>query len=261
MDRNSIKEDGILEQYLLGELNREQRAEVHSILQEDPELKKHFSTMEADFERLAMENAIAPHPRVKESLEKALAKAETPPTQDSKVVPLKNNKRSYFYAAASLAAIFLLSSFWLYNQWQSSEENLQVLQNKTSDLQERLVTLEKNYEETNGRYQTINNPNVIPLLLTGNQVLPGSRAVAYVNHRTKQVVLNPQGLPALESDKTYQMWADVDGVMINMGVVPIDEELISLKYIDKAESLNITIEPAGGNDHPTVENLISNVYL
>jgi hypothetical protein len=40
-----------------------------------------------------------------------------------------------------------------------------------------------------------------------------------------------------------------------------NEELITLKYIDKAESLNITIEPAGGNDHPTVEKLIAYVTL
>jgi hypothetical protein len=59
----------------------------------------------------------------------------------------------------------------------------------------------------------------------------------------------------------YQMWADVDGVMINMGLLPADADLIPVKYIDRAESFNITIEPAGGNDHPTVENLISNVLL
>ena len=102
---------------------------------------------------------------------------------------------------------------------------------------------------------------LIPLLLKGNQTLPESRAVAYINHETKSILVNSQGLPPLEEDKTYQMWADVDGVMVNMGLLPADTELIPLKYIDRAESLNITIEPAGGNDHPTVENLISNVLL
>ncbi|MGB5818100.1 MAG: anti-sigma factor [Saonia sp.] len=261
MDRNSIKEDGILEQYLLGELNREQRAKVHRMLEEDEELKQHFHTMEADFERLAMENAIEPHARVKTSLMKAVEETASTPPHDQKVVPFQRSRKSYFAVAASLATLFLLSSFWLYNRWQTAEENLQQLQNSTADLQNRLVSLEKNYEETNSKYRTINNPNVIPLLLTGNQILPNSKAVAYVNHTSKMVVVNPQGLPPLEKDKTYQMWADVEGEMIDMGILSEDEELVSLKYIDKAESFNITIEPAGGNDHPTVENLISNVYL
>ena len=57
------------------------------------------------------------------------------------------------------------------------------------------------------------------------------------------------------------MWSDVDGEMINMGTLAPNQELIPLKYIEKAESLNITIEPVGGNDHPTVEDLISAIPL
>lgn len=49
--------------------------------------------------------------------------------------------------------------------------------------------------------------------------------------------------------------------MISMGLLPTDKDLVALTYIEKAESLNITIEPKGGNDHPTVERLISNIYL
>jgi anti-sigma-K factor RskA len=57
------------------------------------------------------------------------------------------------------------------------------------------------------------------------------------------------------------MWADVEGEMINMGVINNTENLLAMTYIEDAESLNITIEPAGGSDHPTVSRLISNVYL
>jgi anti-sigma-K factor RskA len=101
----------------------------------------------------------------------------------------------------------------------------------------------------------------IPLILHGNDLAPNSRAVAYVNHENKMVVVNAQGLPELPNDKTYQMWSDVDGEMIDMGLLQTNEELITLRYIDKAESLNITIEPAGGNEHPTVEKLIAYVTL
>ena len=73
--------------------------------------------------------------------------------------------------------------------------------------------------------------------------------------------MNSRGLDPLDTEHTYQMWADVDGEMINMGLVPAEQDYIPLRYIDKAESLNITIEPAGGSEHPTVEQLISNIYL
>ena len=85
--------------------------------------------------------------------------------------------------------------------------------------------------------------------------------MSYVNHKIKSVVINTERLPKLDPDHDYQMWADVEGEMIDMGVISKDKTLMAIAYIDHAESLNITIEPAGGNDHPTVSRLVTNVYL
>ncbi len=82
-----------------------------------------------------------------------------------------------------------------------------------------------------------------------------------MNHNDKSVFINTKQLPEIDKDHDYQMWADVDGEMIDMGVINKGQSLMAMNYIENAESLNITIEPAGGNDHPTVERLISNVYL
>lgn len=60
MDRNSIKDTGILEQYLLGELSEAQQIEVENLLEEDKELQEYFNKIEDDFEKLAQENAITP---------------------------------------------------------------------------------------------------------------------------------------------------------------------------------------------------------
>ena len=91
--------------------------------------------------------------------------------------------------------------------------------------------------------------------------MPEAKVVSYVNHKTKSVVINTERLPKLDAEHDYQMWADVEGEMINMGVISKDKNLLAMNYIDHAESLNITIEPAGGNDHPTVSRLVTNVYL
>jgi anti-sigma-K factor RskA len=263
MDKKKILEDGLLEQYLLGELSHEQEILIQKVLNQDDDLRNIFEEIEQEFERIAFENAIPPPEKVKKALKSSVESTkENIQIRDITPFEKRNLFRSVRLAvAASLAFLFAISSFWLYNRWQSSEENLNSLQEQTIALQERMMILEQNIEVTTQRYMTINNRNVIPLLLKGNQTLPESRAVAYVNHETKSVLVNSQGLPPLDEDKTYQMWADVDGVMINMGLLPADADLIPVKYIDRAESFNITIEPAGGNDHPTVENLISNVLL
>lgn len=263
MDKKKIIEDGLLELYLLGELSHKEQLAVEDALQKDNSLKEIYDGMEEDFQKMAFENAVEPPPSVKASLKQTLeSSAEEPVVRNLKNTN-SESQRSYFpiAAAASLAVLFALSSFWLYNRWQTSENSFLDLQEQTSDLQDRLNDLEKNYQDTDKKYRQINDPNVIPLLLVGNQVSPNSQAVAYVNHKTKEVVVNPQGLQNLEADKTYQMWADVEGEMIDMGIVSNEQDFITLKYIDKAESFNITIEPAGGNDHATVENLVANVFL
>ncbi|MBT8209228.1 MAG: anti-sigma factor [Eudoraea sp.] len=262
MDKQRIIEDGILTAYLLGTLDQVQEAQVAQVLEQDKELREMYSRLEADFERMAMENAIAPPDPVLTGLKNELEASSASP-----VIDLKTDKRTFtqlrsrLLVAASLAALFALSAFWFYSQWQDATTNLNALQNQTADLQQRINSLEGNLQLTTRRYQMLTNPEVITVVLEGNKIMPDSRAIAYMNHTSKEVVVNPKGLPPLEADKTYQMWADVDGVMINMGLVPTDKEWVELAYIDEAESLNITIEPAGGNDHPTVENLISFAVL
>ena len=250
MDRKRILEEGLLEKYLLHELTVREQHAIEKVLQEDVELQSRFELLEADFEQMAFENAIIPNTRVKESLK---ARIESENTKQSNKWPL--------FAAASIALIFLSTSFWLFMNWQDAQKDLNTIRNQTTDLQKRLNLLEAKTAITETQLNVINHVNTIPFLLKGNAKLPDAHAVAYVNHEDKLVMVNPKGLPELSDERTYQMWGDVDGEMISMGLLSPNEELLALEYINNAESLNITIEPAGGSEHPTVENLISNVML
>ncbi|MBP2833408.1 anti-sigma factor [Aquimarina sp. U1-2] len=261
IDRKSIKEKGILEQYLLGELLDDEQAQVDKILREDKKLFQYYTEIEEGFEKLAFENAIDPPVSIKESVLNAIR----PITSDKKekmIYSDHSNKRFIYWSiAASLAILFMLSSGWLYDQWQSSKNKLQIVQNETLNLRNRIEILEKDLKETNAWYTKINHPNTLKLVLRGNEISPNSTAITYINHKTETVLLHSEGLQKLARNKTYQMWADVDGEMIDMGVIPAEQQMIAMKYIANAASINITIEPAGGSDHPTVERLISNVLL
>ncbi|RPG38272.1 MAG: hypothetical protein CBB72_001210 [Muricauda sp. TMED12] len=250
IDKKRILEEGLLELYLTEELSEELTIAVEETLEKDKELKEHFDALEADFERMGMEQAIAPPNAIKVRLKNAINQTEATKTN---WVPLS--------IAAGFALIFGLSTFWLYVKWQGAESNLSTLQSQTSQLQRKMDNLESEFRLTSNRFESINNPDVVPLVLYGNQKAPNGKAVAYVNHKSHLVLVNPKGLPTLPKDKTYQMWSDVNGEMINMGTLRTDNELVPLKYIENAESLNITIEPAGGSDHPTVEELVSYVIL
>jgi len=67
----------------------------------------------------------------------------------------------------------------------------------------------------------------------------------------------------LPENQCYQMWTEVNGEMVNLGIIKESknqDELFALPYGEKAVSY-ITIEPMGGNMTPTVENIVANIAL
>lgn len=259
MDKKMLLENGLLEQYVLGELNAKECGKIEQLLASDAELKAYFDQLEADFERLGLDNAIKPPAAVKSQLLNRI----TSSTNETKVVALapKSNTKWYLGIAASVAGLLLIGSVWMYNQLNEIKQQLQTVESNNTELNTTIEVLNKELQDTNTFYTSIVNPDTEQYILKGNDLLPDAKVVSYVNHKTKSVVINTERLPKLDDDHDYQMWADVEGEMINMGVISKDKNLMTMAYIDHAESLNITIEPAGGNDHPTVEQLVTNVYL
>lgn len=255
--RINLEEEGILEQYVFGELSKEEMNQVRWLLSENAELQNKVQQIETDLEKLAFENSVEPSLVIKKKLLESL---EATSSEETKSIPLK--KKSYYLPiAASIAFIALALAGYLFTQWQNTKERLIESQNQTVVLTNQLNEIEGKLSQTQQQYNVVNNPQVIPLRLVGNQKMPQAVALIYLNHEQMEVVINSQGMPALPKDKDYQLWADVDGEMINMGVVPAEQQLVKMKYIPNASSINITIEPAGGNDHATVEQLVSNVIL
>lgn len=257
IDKTNIKESGLLEQYVLGELDAAQQREIEAVLKSDAVLAQYVLELEDDFEKLALENSINPPAHIKSNLLEAIK------TSDTKVIPLKDKKSNSWYLgiAASFAAFLLISTYLLYAELQSLKSDLEIVSQEKELLLNDLNSMAGNYDELISKYNIIANPNTQQYILQGNALSPEAKIVSYVNHEDKAVVINTKLLPELDENHDYQMWADVEGEMINMGIIPKGKDMIAMTYIDHAESFNITIEPLGGNDHPTVERLISNVYL
>lgn len=263
MDRNKLAEEGTLTQYILGELDMETTLALEELLASDPKLKQKVLDLEDQFEQIGLDNAIAPPASVREKLVRAM-ESQGAAVKSSRMDQPESKpfwRDSSWRIAAGIAILFGLTSLWFFTEWRNTRSDLEVLQNESRQLSDRLNALEQEISLVNTKYTQVNHPDVIPLVLVGNEQLPGSKVVAYMNHKSRSVVVNTAALPDLKNTQSYQMWADVDGVMIDMGLLDSGEDLISLRYIERAESLNITVEPYGGSEHPTVSNLISYVKI
>lgn len=256
MDKKTILDNGLLEQYLLGELNAQKCEQIEQVLASDTELKAQFDAIEKDFETLGLENAIEPPKGIKYQLIQDIREAK-----DTKNNKSNTNLKYYLGIAASIATLLMLANFWMYNELSDVKQQLQTVETEKTELNDKLNNLNKQIDNEITLFSTIAHPDTEQYVLKGNTLMPDGKVISYVNHSTKSVVINTERLPKLDAEHDYQMWADVEGEMINMGVITKDQNLMAMNYIDHAESLNITIEPAGGNDHPTVSQLVTNVYL
>ena len=267
MDKETIMENGLVERYVLGDLEGQEKAAVEQLLANDQEVKSYVEEVEDGLQRVALDNAIAPPSKVKDRLMMQVSDPVFMALSDDQT-PVKGNDtietKTFNWplaVAASLALLFMVTSVWFYNQWQTSVAQEEQLATSLNEMESKVAAAEMVLTEVQQLNAVMKMPGTAKLVLIGNKLSPQLAAAAFINHEDKIVFLNTEELPKLGEAETYQMWADVEGVMINMGLVSTKEQMVNLQYIEHAESVNLTIEPAGGSDHPTVERLVANVYL
>ncbi|WP_157962286.1 anti-sigma factor [Winogradskyella aurantiaca] len=258
MTKDKILKEQLLEQYLLGDLEPAVSDQIELAISKDSSLKAMVDDMELDLEKLGQEHALSVPKTVKEHLMHEISNSNP----SSKVRPMKPERfKAWFSLAAAASVILFLNTIYLIVQNGDIKQELTEISSESQQLKEQQRSLISSYNNQETLLAFISNPNTKQYSLEGNKLMPDTKIVSYVNHDEKQVMVNTAAMQELDPDHDYQMWADVEGEMINMGVINLNESMLAMTYIDDAESFNITIEPKGGSDHPTVERLISNVYL
>jgi len=100
--------------------------------------------------------------------------------------------------------------------------------------------------------------NTKKLKLVGEDV--NLEVITYWNDASKKAYVDVSGLPKAPEGKCYQLWADVHGEMLSVGVLAKADDASSFSEVAhyaEAESLNITLEDLPGSDHATVSALVT----
>ncbi|WP_273567759.1 anti-sigma factor [Maribacter halichondriae] len=238
----------LLEKYLLGTTTRQEAFQVERYIAMYPEVRETFDELQDNLEEFAKLHAIKAPEGLKEKIV-ARIKAEN-----------RGRKRFFKYAiAASFAALmFAGASYFFWNQNQSLQEQNTIVTNEIHDLKENM---REQLEDVRNQFIVLNNPQTKKYNVKGNKKAKDLKAVAYINPVKKLSYINVSNLPNLPESQVFQMWAEVNGEMINLGVIKEaegQEKLMALPYAEKAIGY-ITIEPHGGNETPTVENIVANI--
>ena len=241
-------ESDLLEKYLLGTTNTEETLRAERYIAMYPEVRKTYDELQNNLESFAKMHAI----KAPEGLKaKILARIRAENAGRRKF-------RRYAVAASIAAMLFAGSSYFYWNQNQSLQEENTLVNNKIKTLE---ADMREQLEDVRNQFIVLNNPQTKKYYVNGNKKAKELKAVAYINPVKKLSYINVRNLPNLPEDQCYQMWAEVNGEMVNLGVIDdVDnkDKLRALPWAEHAVSY-ITIEPKGGNTTPTVKNIVANL--
>jgi len=238
----------LLEKYLLGDTTMEESLQVERYIAMHSEVRDSYNELQENLESYAKLHAL----KAPEGL------------KDRILWKIRQEKRrgntfyKYAVAASIVALLFAGSSYFFYNQNKDLQEKNTMVNNKIKNLE---MDMKVQLEDLRNQYIVLNNPNTKKYAVNGNRKAKELKAVAYINPVKKLSYINVSHLPQLPENQCFQMWAEVNGELVNLGVIKNfenKEKLLALPYSEEAIGY-ITIEPQGGNETPTVKNIVANI--
>lgn len=238
----------LLEKYLLGTTTQEESMQVERYIAMYPEVRKTYDELQENLETFAKLYALKTPEGLKDRI---LSRIKAQNTGRRKF-------QRYAIAASIAALLFAGSSYFFWNQNQNLQDENVIVNNKIKTLEE---DMKEQLEDVRNQFIVLNNPQTKKYTVNGNKKAKELKAVAYINPVKKLSFINVRSLPNLPDNQCYQMWAEVNGKMVNLGVIKNVDDKDRLRPLPYAENAigYITIEPQGGNDTPTVQNIVANI--
>lgn len=269
MNKEQFLASGLLEQYALGLTSMEETQLVEDFMERDPEIYEKLQSLQAAVEEYASKYAIPPPRRLKRRiLSEILADEDEedtiPKTEEHfirKQPPILSVPKMY---RSSLAAVFitlLLVSVLLWRQKQLESSN-KALAGELNTSRRQFYSLEQESKLSKKIFGDIEEGDVHIIHLWGTQIAKDAHVVVYWNKKEQQSYVKLIKMPSVPSGKQFQIWADVAGKMVSLGLLDNARfTLQNITYLPDAASLNITIEPIGGSKEPSVRLLVANGKL
>ncbi|MEO0403985.1 MAG: anti-sigma factor [Bacteroidota bacterium] len=249
-DISEFLDSPVLESYVVGNATREEQRQAEMFIELSQEVKQEYIRLQNDLERLVQQYATS---APKSAKEKAMAEIKSRSASQQKVIQM-----NWWKDWKSVAAILVAVAGVGYGIVMHGERGVLMAENQ--ELNSLLDGLKSNQFALNAEKETISSMNEMLLDPTYEKIslttegTKGIQVAALWNNTKSEAQIITQQLPELPADKCYQLWADVEGAMLSVGVLK-EGVLESPNFYANATSLNITIEPAGGNDHATVATL------
>lgn len=258
MDVSKYIASGILELYVAGALSEKENQEVAALAEQYPEILAEVEAIEASVRELAASYAPGAAPDFGE-LESRL---DTPGVK--KITPQEsgsNRFRLWAYSGWAAAIIIGAASLYLLQERNRMAGELDGLQEENLQLETQISQAREGLENANTTLRALGEKGIQLVPLAGQQVAPEAYARAYWNAEANQVYIDGNGLPEPPPGMVYQVWSlKLDPLTpTSLGLLEDfsadSDKIFALANPNESEAFGITLEPEGGSESPTLEQL------
>ncbi len=244
---------GILESYIYGLLTEDENKEVQEMIVKHPEIKKEIEAIEQAVYRLS--TGTAPYLSAV-NYEKIKNQIGLNP----KVKQLKPN-RILTYTGWAACIVFAIGSYYLFNQNQNIQSEVEIVSSDNEKLQNEIELITGKNQEYTDVLNFIRRKNVDNIELGGQTISPTSFAEVFWDKESQKVIVDASGLPEPPDGKVYQVWSLKLNPLTPTSIGLLEDfasnntKLFEVNNVPDAEAFGITLEPAGGSNTPTMEQL------
>ena len=258
MDSKEYIASGILELYVAGVLSEKENAEVHAMMLKYPEVTQEVLEIEAAIIQLTAATSAKDTSDVFEAVKEKLQLSDT---DETKVIPLQKPRSLFRYAGWAAAIILaggLVLSVLKTNELQSE---IDLVKTEKEALKDEIYKANSDLTAATELLSVLRTKDIISVPLGGQTVSPSSYAKVYWDKKSNNIYLDLQGLPDPPAGKVYQVWSLTLNPLTptSLGVIEDfaadKDKVFDLKNANESQAFGITLEPAGGSESPTLEQL------
>ena len=251
-------QSGLIEKYVLGSTTAKESLEVEHYISTYPKVEEEYIKLQDNLEIMSKANAVEAPKFILDSVLEEI--------DDKSVITLSTTKQKtpWYSIAASIAAfIFAGSALLLFVHNKALVKENQTVVDEIFDLRNDIKKNNDKLDEVMRQFMKLNNPETEKYVLRGNERAKDLKTVAYINSVDKTSMIDIVELPQLPKDQNYQIWAELQDRMVNLGILnPSNKKLQSIPYLEDALGLSITIEKKGVKSNiATAENEVAEISL
>ena len=267
-------ETGILELYVLGQLNAREQLEVEAMAIKFPEVSKEINAIEIAMEQYALSHAIEPTAGLEKQIfeEITATPVDQPPVAPAdNIVPLypdnsSSTIRTLKFALVACIALLVISAAALYSAHTKLNLANQQIASLSTD-REKFAATVSYIKDENKDLQEIaaisSDPTWTPVKLAGTKISPQANMMVYWHKKGQHVMVDntKMALPENDASHQYQLWAMVNGKPVDLGVFDAQTQpkklLLAMKEVGNAQAFAVTLEKRGGSVNPTMEKMVA----